>query len=162
MTETVMPPDILAQLKPDFIVPLVAVLCHPTNKQETGSIFEVGGGHMAKLRWERSKGLLLKPDDSYTPGAILSQWDKVKDYSSPEYPNGVANFAELLEEAVKLSPSKGGQDPSFKDKVVVITGGDAGWVYMLSWLAYFKTNSSQSRTCILPALLQIGRQGRCE
>lgn len=126
MTETVMPPDVLAQLKPEFIVPLVAVLTHPTNKQETGSIFEVGGGHMAKLRWERSKGLLLKPDDSYTPGAILAQWDKVKDYSNPDYPSGVANFAELLEEAVKLSQSKGSSDPSFKDKVVIVTGGGAG------------------------------------
>lgn len=70
MTETVMPPEILENLKPDWIVPLVAVLAHREN-DENGAIFEVGGGHIAKIRWERSKGLLLKPDDSYTPGAIL-------------------------------------------------------------------------------------------
>ena len=43
MTATVMPPDVLENLKPDWVVPLVAVLVHPSNKQETGSIFEVGG-----------------------------------------------------------------------------------------------------------------------
>lgn len=126
MTETVMPADVLAQLKPDFIVPLVAVLAHKSNTSENGSIFEVGGGHMAKLRWERANGLLLKPDDSMTPGSILDGWDKVKDYSKPQYPTGVANFAELLEEAVKLPASSAGKQPDFKDKVVVVTGGGAG------------------------------------
>lgn len=120
-----MPPDVLEQLKPDFIVPLVAVLVHKSNK-ETGSIFEAGGGHMAKIRWERAKGLLLKPDDSMTPGAILQNWDKIKDYSEPSYPTGVANFQELLESALKLPSSIAESQPSFKDKVVVVTGGGAG------------------------------------
>ena len=81
MTETVMPPDVLANLKPDWIVPLVAVLVHPSNTHTSGSIFEAGGGHIAQLRWERAKGLLLKADESYTPGAILKGWDKVNDFS---------------------------------------------------------------------------------
>ncbi len=125
MTETVMPPDVLAQLKPDFIVPLVAVLVHSSN-QETGAIFEVGGGHMAKLRWERAKGLLLKPDESMTPGSILKGWKQVKDYSTPEYPTGVANFAELLEDALKLPASDSAEKLDFKGKVAVVTGGGAG------------------------------------
>ena len=120
-----MPPDVLAQLKPDFIVPLVAVLVHSSN-QETGAIFEVGGGHMAKLRWERAKGLLLKPDESMTPGSILKGWKQVKDYSTPEYPTGVANFAELLEDALKLPANDSAEKLDFKDKVAVVTGGGAG------------------------------------
>lgn len=121
-----MPPDVLAQLTPNFIVPLVAVLAHKSNTSETGSIFEAGGGHMAKLRWERSKGLLLKPDDSFSPGAILKGWDQIKDYSSPSHPTGVANFQELLEDAVKLPSSSADSEPDFKGKVVVVTGGGAG------------------------------------
>ncbi|KAF4496762.1 peroxisomal hydratase-dehydrogenase-epimerase, partial [Fusarium agapanthi] len=50
MTETIMPPDVLANLKPEWVVPLVAVLVHKNNTEETGGIFEVGGGHVAKLR----------------------------------------------------------------------------------------------------------------
>jgi multifunctional beta-oxidation protein len=82
MTQTVMPPEVLENLKPKWVVPLVAVLVHKSNTTENGGIFEVGGGHVAKLRWERSEGLLLKPDDSYTPGAILKQWAKVNDFST--------------------------------------------------------------------------------
>lgn len=104
MTETVMPPDVLANLKPDWVVPLVAVLVHKSNMTETGGIFEVSGGHAAKLRWERSGGLLLKADDTYTPGAI-KRWDKVVDFSSPQYPSGPNDFLTLLEESMKMGPA---------------------------------------------------------
>ncbi|KAK4692718.1 multifunctional beta-oxidation protein, partial [Lecanoromycetidae sp. Uapishka_2] len=126
MTQTVMPPDILENLKPDWVVPLVAVLVHPSNKHETGSIFEVGGGHMAKLRWERAKGALLKTGPSLTPGAILKKWDNVNDFSQPSYPTGVADFMSLLEEAQKLSDNEQGEQLDFTGKVALITGGGAG------------------------------------
>lgn len=125
MTETIMPPDVLKQLTPDYIVPLVAVLVHKSNT-ETGGIFEVGGGHMAKLRWQRAKGLLLKPDDSMTPGTIVKGWSQVKDYSEPEYPHGPANFMGLLENALEMKSNDEGDKLDFKGKVAVITGGGAG------------------------------------
>ncbi|KHJ31159.1 putative peroxisomal multifunctional beta-oxidation protein [Erysiphe necator] len=125
MTETVMPPEILENLKPDWIVPLVAVLAHREN-DENGAIFEVGGGHIAKIRWERSKGLLLKPDDSYTPGAILKKWDQVKDFKDADYPNGVADFMGLLEKGMRLPKNDPGEAIDLKGKVALITGGGAG------------------------------------
>ncbi|KFA78060.1 hypothetical protein S40288_05443 [Stachybotrys chartarum IBT 40288] len=126
MTETVMPPDVLEALKPDWVVPLVAVLVHKDNTNETGGIFEVGGGHVAKLRWERSSGLLLKADDSYTPGAILKKWDKVVDFSNPQYPTGPNDFMSLLEESMKLGPSEQGEKLDFTGRVALVTGGGAG------------------------------------
>ena len=126
MTQTVMPPDILENLKPDWVVPLVAVLVHPSNKHETGSIFEVGGGHIAKLRWERAKGALLKTGPSLTPGAILKQWNNVNDFSEPSYPTGVADFMSLLEEAQKLADNEQGEQLDFTGKVALVTGGGAG------------------------------------
>ena len=54
MTETVMPPDLLKMVQPANIVPLVAYLAHDSC-EENGSLFEVGGGFAAKLRWERSE-----------------------------------------------------------------------------------------------------------
>ncbi|KAF8855279.1 multifunctional beta-oxidation protein-like protein [Acephala macrosclerotiorum] len=125
MTQTVMPPDVLENLKPDWVVPLVAVLTHK-DCTETGSIYEVGGGHIAKLRWERSSGLLLKADDTYTPGAILKKWDKVSDYSNPEHPTGVADFMGLLEKSMKMGPNDKGETLDFKGKVALVTGGGAG------------------------------------
>lgn len=126
LTQTVMPPDVLENLKPDWVVPLVAVLVHK-DSEENGAIFEVGGGHVAKLRWERSSGLLLKADDSYTPGAILKKWDQVGDFSKgAEYPTGVADFMGLLEKSMKMSPNDKGETLDFKGKVALVTGGGAG------------------------------------
>jgi len=128
MTATVMPPDVLEMLKPEWIVPLVAVLVHPSNTTETGGIFEVGGGHIAKLRWERAKGALLKADSSLTPGAILRRWDDVNDFSKPSYPTGPADFMTLLEESMKLPSAPAGKEPDFKGKVALVTGGGNGYV----------------------------------
>jgi multifunctional beta-oxidation protein len=126
MTETVMPPDVLHNLRPDWVVPLVAVLTHSSNKNETGSIFEVGGGHMAKLRWERSKGVLCKADSSFTPGSIIEKWADIEDFSNPDHPSGPANFMELLDQAMKLPKNSPGEHLDFTGKVVLVTGGGAG------------------------------------
>ncbi|KAK5998372.1 Peroxisomal hydratase-dehydrogenase-epimerase [Cladobotryum mycophilum] len=125
MTETVMPPDVLKALGPEWIVPLVAVLVHKSS-QENGGIFEAGAGHVAKLRWERSNGLLLKPDESYTPGAIQKNWSKVVDFSDAQYPTGPNDFLGLLEDSLKMPPAEQGEKVDFKGKVVLITGAGAG------------------------------------
>ncbi|OQD73715.1 hypothetical protein PENDEC_c014G02056 [Penicillium decumbens] len=126
MTATVMPPDVLENLKPDWVVPLVAALVHSSNTTETGGIYEVGGGHVAKLRWERAKGALLKTDDSLTPGAIARKWNDVNDFSQPEYPTGPADFMGFLENGLKMPSAPKGEEPDFKGRVALVTGGGAG------------------------------------
>lgn len=116
----------LENLKPEWVVPLVAVLVHVSNKTETGSIFEVGGGHVAKLRWERAKGALLKTGSTLTPGAILKKWKNVNDFSEPSYPSGVADFMTLYEEAQKLGDNDTGERIDLSGKVVLVTGAGAG------------------------------------
>jgi hypothetical protein len=51
-------------LKPEYIVPLVAYLCHESC-EETGSVFELGAGWIAKLRWQRTQGAMF--DLTFTP-----------------------------------------------------------------------------------------------
>ncbi|KAK3897881.1 peroxisomal hydratase-dehydrogenase [Staphylotrichum tortipilum] len=126
MTETIMPPDVLALMKPEWVVPLVAVLVHKNNTSESGSIFELGGGHIAKLRWERSSGLLCKCDDSYTPSALVKKWDRVTDFSKPQYPSGPNDFVSLLEDSQKLGPNEQGEKVDFTGRVALVTGGGAG------------------------------------
>lgn len=125
MTETVMPPDVLAKLKPEWIVPLVAVLTHKSNTK-TGAIFEAGGGHIAELRWERARGAQLRADDTLTPGAVAAKWKDVVDFSKAEHPQGPANALELLEEAGKLPSNPKGEELDFTGKVAIVTGGGAG------------------------------------
>ena len=128
MTQTVMPPDMLDSLKPDWVVPLVAVLVHHSNTTESGGIYEVGGGHVAKIRWERSKGHVFKADDSLTPSAIIKGWPRIHDFTAPDYPEGPADFMGLLERAKKASASANeqGEPVSFAGKVVLVTGAGAG------------------------------------
>lgn len=78
------------------------------------------------MRWERSKGALLRADDSFTPGALLKKWDGVSDFSTTEHPTGVANFMELLEEAQKLPANPPAEKIGYNGRVVLITGGGAG------------------------------------
>ncbi|MCL4119928.1 UNVERIFIED_CONTAM: hypothetical protein GTU68_007878 [Idotea baltica] len=58
MLETVMPPDVLANLKPSLVAPLVGYLCHESST-ENGSVFEVGGGFAGKLRWQRTEVITI-------------------------------------------------------------------------------------------------------
>jgi multifunctional beta-oxidation protein len=126
MTATVMPPDVLENLRPEWVVPLVAVLTHQSNTTESGAIWEVGGGHVAKLRWERAAGALLKTGPSMTPGAVLKKWNYVNDFSKPSYPTGPADFMTLLESAQKLGENDTGEKLDFSGKVALVTGGGAG------------------------------------
>lgn len=127
MTATVMFPDVLESLKPDFVVPFVTVLVHPSNTKENGGIFEIGGGFAAKLRWERAKGLLLKADDTYTASAILNKWDQVVDFSKDaQHPTGLNDFLGLLEESMRMPPNEQGEKVDYSGKVVLVTGGGAG------------------------------------
>ncbi len=49
MTETVLPTKALQILKIEYVIPLVAFLCHESC-EETGSLFEVAVGQFAKLK----------------------------------------------------------------------------------------------------------------
>lgn len=89
LTETVMPADMLANLKPDYVTPLVLKLCDE-NSKETNGLFEVGCGWFGKLRWQRANGLGLDVKGAVTPEAINAQWDKVVNFNDdPKYPTSI-------------------------------------------------------------------------
>lgn len=126
MTETIMPPDMLEKLKPEFVVPVVGYLTHE-DTTETWGIYETAAGAVTKVRWERAKGALVKPDSSWTPSAALKRFEEIEDFSSgSSFPNGSADFMSLVDAAQKQSSNPQGEDISFKDQVVIVTGGGNG------------------------------------
>jgi len=86
MTETIMPPDMVAALKPDYVAPLVVYLCSE-QKTENGQIFEVGAGWVAKLRWQRTIGTFLDLAKGVpTPEDVRNQFPKVNDWTDATNP----------------------------------------------------------------------------
>jgi 3-hydroxyacyl-CoA dehydrogenase/3a,7a,12a-trihydroxy-5b-cholest-24-enoyl-CoA hydratase len=88
LTETVLPKNITDALKPEYVSGLVAFLCHE-GTEETGGLFEVGGGLFAKLRWERTEGKLFKLGRPITPEQIKNNWKQVTDFSKSTHPTNI-------------------------------------------------------------------------
>jgi 3-hydroxyacyl-CoA dehydrogenase/3a,7a,12a-trihydroxy-5b-cholest-24-enoyl-CoA hydratase len=88
LTETVLPKNITDALKPEYVSGLVAYLCHEST-EDTGGLFEVGGGLFAKLRWERTEGKLFKLGRPITPEQIKNSWSQVTDFSKSTHPTNI-------------------------------------------------------------------------
>lgn len=108
LTETVLPQEILENLKPEYVTPLVAWLAHE-ECQETGGLFEVGGGYYGKLRWERTAGKLFKLGREISPEAVRNNWDAVTDWKKVTHPASITESLSTVMENLS-SKSKGGNE----------------------------------------------------
>ena len=85
LTATIMPPQILEQLKPEFVTPLVLKLCHEDHR-DSGGLYEVGAGWIGALRWERTRGKGFPVTRTLTPEQITDAWDQVTDFTDADHP----------------------------------------------------------------------------
>ncbi|KAM9992374.1 hypothetical protein ACTFIY_009806 [Dictyostelium cf. discoideum] len=103
LTESVMPPEILEQMKPDYIVPLVLYLCHQ-DTTETGGVFEVGAGWVSKVRLQRSAGVYMK---DLTAEKIKDNWAQIESFDNPSYPTSASESVSGILAAVNSKPADG-------------------------------------------------------
>ncbi|MCC6647632.1 MAG: SDR family NAD(P)-dependent oxidoreductase [Polyangiaceae bacterium] len=109
MTETVLPKDLLEALKPEFVSPLVAWLCHES-MQDTGGLYEVGGGFMGKLRWERAVGKSFRIGRPLSIEMVAKEWAAINDLSKATKPKDItASMAPIIDN-LGTKESKGGND----------------------------------------------------
>jgi len=106
-------------------MPLVVVLVDK-NCNESGSIFEVGGGHMAKYKWERSRGAVLACDSNFTASSLLQRWQEVIDFKNPQHPDDGFSLEELMARLKVAPPNPQTQSLDFTGRVVLVTGGASG------------------------------------
>ncbi|MBS1148339.1 MAG: Oxidoreductase, short chain dehydrogenase/reductase family protein [Myxococcaceae bacterium] len=116
LTETVLPKELVDQLKPELVSPLVAWLAHDSC-EENGGLFEVGGGFMGKLRWERTEGKCFPVGRPLTPDAVAAAWGEITDFSKTTHPT---NVNEALMPAIEnlSKKSKGGNEFIDVDKAL--------------------------------------------
>ncbi len=109
MTETVMPPNLLEALKVEYVTPLVLRLCHEKN-EDTGGLYEVGGGFMGKLRWERSEGKSFRLGRAITAEMVDAAWKDITQFEKTTHPGGIAESMSPIMANIEAGPAKGGND----------------------------------------------------
>jgi (3R)-3-hydroxyacyl-CoA dehydrogenase / 3a,7a,12a-trihydroxy-5b-cholest-24-enoyl-CoA hydratase / enoyl-CoA hydratase 2 len=107
MTETVLPKELIDALRPEYVSPLLAWLCHESC-EETGGLFEVGGGFAAKLRWERAAGKTFRLGRAITPEAVQESWKEVTSFDKAEHPSDITASMAPIMANIQAGPSKGG------------------------------------------------------
>ncbi|HTE52695.1 MAG TPA: SDR family NAD(P)-dependent oxidoreductase [Kofleriaceae bacterium] len=111
LTETVLPKELIDALRPEYVSPLLAWLCHESC-EETGGLYEVGGGFMAGLRWQRAAGATFRLGRTMTPEAVQEAWKQVTGFDGgarpPEYPADITSSMAPILGNIQAGPSKGG------------------------------------------------------
>ena len=95
LTAGVMTQDMLDVLKPEFVTPLVLLLAHSSH-EDTGQLFEVGGGWVARLRWEQSKGVFFSPDNTLTPEDLQTAWSEVNSFREARRPDSIMQSLDVI------------------------------------------------------------------
>jgi 3-hydroxyacyl-CoA dehydrogenase/3a,7a,12a-trihydroxy-5b-cholest-24-enoyl-CoA hydratase len=120
MTATIMPPEMLQALRPEYIAPVVAYLVHESCP-DSGNVFEVGGGWIAQVRQQRAAGAMIPVHAGVTPEMVEAHWSAVGDFEAegmnfPVNPNdafgsimqNLQNSKEAAEKAAASGDGGGG------------------------------------------------------
>ena len=84
MTEDILPPEVLKNLTPDFVAPVVAYLCSE-EVPDTDSIFIVGGGKVQRTALFQNEGVTFKTPPSVEE--IAAHWAEIDDLSAAKQAN---------------------------------------------------------------------------
>jgi len=128
MTETVLPKELLDALKPEYVSALVAKLAHES-MEDTGGLYEVGGGFYSKLRWERTKGKTFRLGRAITPDDVDAAWKQITDFDKADHPGSVAESMQPILANVEAGPSKGGNQFIDVDAALGYTYPEQQWSY---------------------------------
>jgi NAD(P)-dependent dehydrogenase (short-subunit alcohol dehydrogenase family) len=101
MTEDIMPPQLLERLEPEYVSPLVAYLASETCT-DTGRIYSVGGGYMARVAIVEGEGATF--DGVPSPDDVAEKWDAISGVGpdAAEFTNGVMEQTGKIMQALSI------------------------------------------------------------
>lgn len=100
MTATVMPPDMVEKLKPDYVSPMVAYMCSE-ECTDSGIIFVAGAGYFSRAIMVEGPGITLKATEGITIEDIRDRLEDIKNLE------GAQPFTQSNEEIARLSAALG-------------------------------------------------------
>ena len=77
MTESLMPEEVIDQIKPDFVTPAVTYMV--SEDAPTGVIIAAGAGVFTRVMIHETKGVYLGTGDEMTAEGIEANWDQISD-----------------------------------------------------------------------------------
>ena len=101
MTEDIMPPQLLERLQPEHVSPLV-VLLSSESCTDTGHVYSVGGGYLARVATVEGAGTTF--DGVPSPDDIADRWEDINRITLGE---GVGEFANLFEQTGRIITALG-------------------------------------------------------
>lgn len=95
LTADIIPEQLLKRLRPSYVAPVVAYLCHE-NCKETGGTFEASGGWVARYKLHRSVGKVYNEDLSLE--ALDRDWKQLTAMQGGAYFSSVAeHFGSIVQ-----------------------------------------------------------------
>jgi NAD(P)-dependent dehydrogenase (short-subunit alcohol dehydrogenase family) len=101
MTEDIMPPQLLERLQPEHVSPLVVFLASESCT-DTGHVYSVGGGYLARVATVEGAGTTF--DGVPSPDDIADRWEDINRIALGE---GVGEFANLFEQTGRIITALG-------------------------------------------------------
>ena len=86
LTDKILPDDIKPFTAPEHVAPVVTYLAHESCT-DSGEVMEIAAGWISKVRFQRAKGVFLRPP--FTAEQVQSNWQKTGDFSNPDYPKEI-------------------------------------------------------------------------
>lgn len=77
LTATVMPPDVVDKVKPEYVAPMVVYMCSE-QFQESGKIYTAGGGYYSRAAMVEGPGIFLDTGAGITPDMIAGQIEQIR------------------------------------------------------------------------------------
>jgi len=96
MTATVMPPDMVEKLKPDYVSPIVAYMCSE-ECTDSGIVFVAGAGYFSRAVMVEGPGISLKATEGISIEDIRDRLEDIKNLE------GAQPFTQSNEEIARLS-----------------------------------------------------------
>jgi 3-hydroxyacyl-CoA dehydrogenase/3a,7a,12a-trihydroxy-5b-cholest-24-enoyl-CoA hydratase len=105
LTATVLPKAVTDALKPEYVTPVVVLLCHESSTTN-GRLFEVGGGWISETRWEQTEGVFFQ--DEFTVEDLERCWDDATSFKHVRHASNIneakSGIKERMGEHVALTP----------------------------------------------------------